>query len=70
MSKSKFYDFSTNEGMKSINIDNIASIESLNNKTIMTLNVKKENGINISFEVNLPWSTVSSEVHTRALLYI
>lgn len=41
MSKPIFFDCITNEGNKSINIENIALIENINNKTIITLNVKK-----------------------------
>lgn len=62
MTKTKFYSIPTNEGMKSVNIDNIASIEHLNNKTIMTLNVTKENGTNISFEVNYPYLDVVNDI--------
>lgn len=62
-----FYECITNEGNKSINIENIASIENLNNKTIMTLNVKKESGVNISFEVNQSWDLVASDVKALTL---
>ncbi|MDC1539281.1 hypothetical protein N8480_01280 [Flavobacteriaceae bacterium] len=58
MSKPIFYDCITNEGNKSINIENIASIEHLNSKTIMTLDITKESGVNISFEVNYPYLDV------------
>ncbi len=67
MSKPIFYNCLTNEGNKSINIENIASIENINNRTIMTLNVKRENETNISFIVNLPWDSVASDVNTLAL---
>ena len=67
MSKPIFYDCITNEGNKSININNIASIESINNKTIITLNVKRESETNISFEVNLSWADVSSAVKSLTL---
>ncbi len=62
MSKPIFFDCITNEGNKSINIENIALIENINNKTIITLNVKKNSEKNISFEVNLPWEYVASSV--------
>ena len=62
MSKPIFFDCITNEGNKSINIENIALIENINNKTIITLNVNKNSEKNISFEVNLPWEYVSSSV--------
>ena len=67
MSKPIFYDCITNEGNKSINIENIASIENINNKTIITLNVKRESNTNISFEINLPWANVTSEVKSLTL---
>jgi hypothetical protein len=47
---SKFYDIKTDEGLKSINVDNIASVEDIFNHGIkITLNVKDEKGINLSF---------------------
>lgn len=67
MSKPIFYDCLTNEGNKSINIENIASIENINNKTIITLNVKRDSETNISFEVNLPWANVASSVKALTL---
>lgn len=49
MNKTKFYEIKTNEGRKSINVDNIASIEDIYNIGIkITLNVKDENGINLT----------------------
>jgi len=67
MNKTIFYDCLTNEGNKSINIENIASIENINNKTIITLNVKRDSETNISFEVNLPWANVASAVKALTL---
>jgi len=67
MSKPIFYDCITNAGNKSINIENIASIENINNKTIITLNVKRDSETNISFEVNLPWENVASDVKALTL---
>lgn len=67
MSKPIFFDCITNEGNKSINIENIALIENINNKTIITLNVKKSSETNISFEVNLPWEYVASSVKALTL---
>ncbi|MDA9056829.1 hypothetical protein OAC97_03980 [Flavobacteriaceae bacterium] len=67
MSKPIFYDCLTNAGNKSINIENIASIENINNKTIITLNVKRDSETNISFEVNLPWENVASAVKALTL---
>lgn len=67
MSKPIFFDCITNEGNKSINIENIALIENINNRTIITLNVKKSSETNISFEVNLPWEYVASSVKALTL---
>ena len=67
MSKPIFYDCLTNEGNKSINIENIATIENINNKTVMTLNVMREAGTNIFFEINLPWANVASKVKSLTL---
>ena len=64
MSKPIFYNCTTTEGNKSINIKSIASIENINNKTIMTLNAKRESGNNISFEINLSWANVVSEINS------
>ncbi len=67
MKKTIFYDCLTNEGNKSINIDNIASIENINNRTIITLNVKRNAETNISFEVKLPWENVASDIKSLTL---
>ncbi len=66
MSKPIFYDCITNEGNKSINIENIALIEHLNSKTIMTLDITKESGVNISFQVNYPATLAGARIHSRS----
>jgi len=65
--KTKFYECITDEGNKIINVENIASVENINNRTVMTLNIKKEKDINVSFVVNLPWATVASAVQSLGL---
>ena len=65
--KTKFYECITDEGNKIINVENIASVENINNRTVMTLNVKKENDVNVSFVVNLPWASVASAVQVLGL---
>ena len=62
MKKSKFYDFLTKQGNKTINVNNIASIEALPIGTKITLNVKDVNGQYISYLSNLPWSSVASDI--------
>ena len=40
---SKFYDIKTDEGLKSVNVDNIALVEKGDYGVKLTLNVKNEN---------------------------
>lgn len=65
MKESKFYDFPTKQGNKTVNINNIAAIEDLPIGTKITMNVKDENGEYISYIANLPWSSVASDVKFR-----
>lgn len=51
----------TPQGMKMININNIASIEHIHNKTIVTLNVKRDNEF-ISFEATLTWGVLTGQI--------
>ena len=53
MTKPIFCNMPTDQGYKYVNISNIASIDSINNKTFVTLNVKDKENIYISFFVNL-----------------
>jgi hypothetical protein len=65
MNESKFYDLPTNQGNKTVNIDNIALIEDLKIGTKITMNVRDENGQYLSFIANLPWSRVASDIKIR-----
>ena len=67
MKESKFYDVITESGVKTINVNNIALIESVNNGTKITLNVKNEDGNNISFIVNLSYSLIASQITQKDL---
>jgi hypothetical protein len=62
MKVSKFYDVQTNNGYKTININNIALIESSGIRTKITMDIKDENGNEISFNTILPWATISSNI--------
>ena len=62
MKESKFYDVQTTNGNKTININNVALIESSGIGTKITMDVKDENGNHISFNTILPWSTIASEI--------
>jgi hypothetical protein len=65
MNESKFYDLPTNQGNKTVNIDNIALIEDLKIGTKITMNVRDKNGQYLSFIANLPWSRVASDIKIR-----
>lgn len=65
MNESKFYNLPTNQGSKSVNINNIAIIEDLKIGTKITMNVKDENGQYLSFLANLPYSRVASDIKYR-----
>ena len=67
MAESKFYDLLTKTGNVSININNIASIESLNFGTRIILNVTDKNGTNISYETNRAYAHVASEITQKDL---
>jgi hypothetical protein len=67
MKESKFYDVITESGVKTINVNNIALIESVNNGTKITLNVKNEDGNNISFIINLSYSLIASQITQKDL---
>lgn len=67
MKESKFYDIISESGNKTINVNNIALIENINNQTKITLNIKNDTGNNISFTVNLPYSQISSEITQKDL---
>ncbi len=67
MKESKFYDVTTESGVKTINVNNIALIESVNNGTKITLNVKNEDGNNISFIVNLSYNLIASQITQKDL---
>lgn len=63
MTKAKFYNFITDDGVRMININNIASIEDIGNEGIrVTLDTKLEKDINVSFIANLPWPQVTGEI--------
>ena len=62
MKESKFYDVQTTNGHKTININNVALIESSGIGTKITMDVKDENRNHISFNTILPWSTIASEI--------
>lgn len=67
MNKSKFYDVTTESGVKTINVNNIALIENVNNGTKITLNVKNEAGNNISFIAKLSYDIIASEITQKDL---
>lgn len=67
MKESKFYDIISESGNKTINVNNIALIENINNQTKITLNIKNDTGNNISFTVNLPYSQIASEITQKDL---
>lgn len=67
MNKSKFYDVTTQSGVKTINVNNIALIENVNNGTKITLNVKNEAGNNISFIAKLSYDIIASEITQKDL---
>lgn len=62
MKNTKFYDFKTKQGNRTVNINNVASIEDLPIGVKIILNVKDENGQYISFTADLSWSKVSSDI--------
>jgi len=61
MAKAKFCTWPTNEGMKTVNINNIALIEKFDSGTYVTMNIVRDEK-NITYIVNLPWPDVASEV--------
>jgi len=63
MTKPIFCNMPTDQGYKYVNISNIASIDSINNKTFVTLNVKNKENIYISFFVNLDWGWLTGEIN-------
>lgn len=58
----KFIDIPSDEGMKSVNVEDIAIVEEINGLTIVTLSVKKEKDVNISFNALLPWAYLSANI--------
>jgi len=60
--KGKFYNFPTSQGMKMVNVNNIASIEDLNPNIRVTLNVKNDKGDFISFVAHLPWDQTTGDI--------
>ena len=61
---SKFYDIKTDEGLKSVNVDNIALVEKGDYGVKLTLNVKNEKGNNINFIVKSNYESVLSDIET------
>ncbi len=64
MTKIKFYSCKTKEGDKMINISNIASIENIDNETVITLKVKKDKETNVSFIVNDSWTSATRNIES------
>jgi len=58
----QFYNFPTPNGMKLININNIAALEDINQHTVVTLNVKNNSGEFISFITTLSCGIVSGQI--------
>uniref|UniRef100_UPI004047DBC9 hypothetical protein n=1 Tax=Mariniflexile sp. TaxID=1979402 RepID=UPI004047DBC9 len=58
----KFYNFTSDKGLKMVNIENIASIDEHNAGIKVTLNVTDENGINISFYCNMSWGNTTGKI--------
>lgn len=52
----------TDQGFKMININNIACIEDINGRAVVTLNVKNKSGDFISFTATLPIGTLTGEI--------
>ena len=62
MKKRSFYNFSTKEGWKYVNISNIAVIEDTNQGTLVTLNVTNSEGKHISFIADGHWGQITGEI--------
>jgi len=61
-SDGKFYSFPTNTTNMTVNIENIAAMEASGVGTIVTLNVKNNDGNNIQFRTPLSYPLVSAEI--------
>tara|TARA_R110001583_G_C5428826_1_gene388623 strand:+ start:78 stop:278 length:201 start_codon:yes stop_codon:yes gene_type:complete len=60
--KTNFFNFTSEKGLKMVNVKNIASIDHHNNGIKVTLNVTDENGINITFNCNMDWGTTTGQI--------
>lgn len=62
MHSTRFFSIPTNQGMKMVNIKNIASIEANGVSTLVTLNVNGKDGNPISFVANLEWGYLTGTI--------
>lgn len=64
----KFITIQTEEGIKYINIEQIASVEDINKTTIITLSVKKNKDENIRFKALTNYLFVVDMINNAQLL--
>lgn len=64
----KFITLQTEEGIKYINIEQIASVEDINKTTIITLSVKKNKDENIRFKALTNYLFVVDMINNAQLL--
>jgi len=66
MTSKHFYDFPTNSGLKTVNVLDIALLESVDAGVKITLSVTDNKGHSVVFISELPWPIVSAQIHSMS----